>query len=309
MALTPLQRSVLYTLAYTAQFSYPLTADEVCFRLIGRLDQRTRVLSHAPTPTQVNRALASLVQKRLLKKEGISFSLRQMSGLVEIRRQRFLQDQAKWREVRSAVGWFKHIPWIQAIFVTGSLAMNNAGPDEDIDFMIVTAPDRLWLTRLVVSGLAWLRGKRRSWQGEEKRSWCFNLWLEADQLDLFEKYASLYTAYELIQARLVFQRHQTGEKLLTANRWIEQYLPSATRLRGRRLFAKSKNGFWLPLERSDFISDILDSLNRAAFTFQYWYMKSHMTRETVTRKYALFHPRDTQGWLYSRWRRVLEELV
>lgn len=309
MALTPLQRSVLYTLAYTAQFSYPLTADEVCFRLIGRLDQRTRVLSHAPTPTQVNRALASLVQKRLLKKEGISFSLRQMSGLVEIRRQRFLQDQAKWREVRSAVGWFKHIPWIQAIFVTGSLAMNNAGPDEDIDFMIVTAPDRLWLTRLVVSGFAWLRGKRRSWQGEEKRSWCFNLWLEEDQLELFARQPSLYTAYELLQARLVFDRNRVGERLFAQNRWVRSYLPLAVQLRGKRLFSKTDPSFLIALHNTSVIASINDRLNSWAYAFQRWYMQPHITREQVTKRYALFHPRDTQGWLYGRWRVMLEGLV
>jgi len=76
----------------------------------------------------------------------------------------------------------------------------------------VTEPGRLWLTRLWVIWQAWRRGKRRSWQGEEKRSWCFNLWLDSDHLDLFQDYQSLYTAYELIQAQPVLDRGEVATR-------------------------------------------------------------------------------------------------
>ncbi len=41
------------------------------------------------------------------------------------------------------------------IAVTGALAMKNSGAGDDIDVLIVTAPDRVWLTRAFAIALVY----------------------------------------------------------------------------------------------------------------------------------------------------------
>ncbi len=55
--------------------------------------------------------------------------------LAEIR----LKDAKKYARV------IANFPFIQAVFISGSLSKHVMKPNSDIDFFIITKPDRLWL--------------------------------------------------------------------------------------------------------------------------------------------------------------------
>lgn len=107
------------------------------------------------------------------------------------------------------------------IALSGARAMNNASLADDIDLMIITAENRLWLTRLLVSFLLfpWLRrGQKIS------RRLCLNLWL--DESALVIKTQNLYTAHEICQLKPLYNRDQTYQKFISANLWYKQFLPN-----------------------------------------------------------------------------------
>jgi len=297
MVLSPLEKAIVYTLAYSAQFEFPLTKKEIEERLLFRLSD-AQVLLATPEKPSLDEALGHLNELGVVEQANNFYFLKGYSGTVATRQKRAAYSEVKDQEIEDFLDSVRSCGWIKAVFVTGSAAVKNAEVDADLDFMIVTQPSRLWLTRLWVIWQAWRRGKRRSWQGEEKRSWCFNLWLESDKLALFSEYQSVYTAYELIQALPVLDRDDTAKHLLTDNVWAATYVPLAPVWRSVQSLGSS---FHTPI----FLMSVWSLLNAAAYILQRGYMNRHMTRERVERGVALFHPRDTHQWVLQNWRHVL----
>lgn len=301
MALSPEAQAVLYTIAYTAQFNYPLSADEVYTRLIWRLVKNQAALFALPLSKRtVLQALTELSDLGVVVHRGKWWTVLGAEAGFTQRAVRESRSREKWQEVERFVEMAQKIPWITSVYVTGSLAMNNVSADDDVDFLIVTQANRLWLTRLWVTWQAWRQGKRRSWQGEEKNSWCFNLWLEERQIGLFSEQQSIYTAYEVAQATLVFDRAKRGNLLRSQNPWVAQFLPllpphKATPTGGKNL-----------TNSSGVSALLLTTINSFAFLAQYLYMLPHMSRESVSHSAALFHPRDTESWIFARWHAILQ---
>ena len=122
-----------------------------------------------------------------------------------------------WPVARRYAGLIARLPLVRFVAVTGALAMDNAGPDDDIDLFILTQPARVWLCRLLVLAVvrvAALRGRRV----------CPNFLLSADRLALAER--NLFTAHELAQM-VPLARTKWGDAFRDANRWAEEMLPNA----------------------------------------------------------------------------------
>src|SRR3989344_7841829 len=114
------------TLSYFARFNYPLTPEELWFWQHGSSFSKLKI------------------------KKFLTTSYQLPTTNFQIRNQREAFSQKKWLIAQKVADQLKAIPFIEAIFVTGSLAMNNCPRYDDIDFMIVTTPNTLWLTRLLV---------------------------------------------------------------------------------------------------------------------------------------------------------------
>lgn len=182
-------------------------------------------------------------------------------------------------------------PNILAIYLTGSLALHNASSHADIDFMIITQPNRLWTTRLLLTLYTSLLGLRRTPHSTRNTArLCLNLYLTPSTYHLPASKQSLYTAYELIQAVPLYDPHNTRADLLSANAWITDYLPNwkgTVPKRNSRLQAEkgsSADEGTVPI-----VVRLLESL---CYHLQLLYMKNKITREYITQDSAFFHPRD-----------------
>jgi hypothetical protein len=101
--------------------------------------------------------------------------------------------------------------------VSGSLAMSNAEPGEDIDLFILARPGRVWLCRLLVLAVVKLAARRG-------HRLCPNFFLSTDHLRLRER--NLFTAHEVAQLVPVGST-RWYVAFVEANRWIVDYLPNA----------------------------------------------------------------------------------
>lgn len=290
--LTAYERAVLVTLAYTDQFSHPLTFDELCARCL-----RLELSDTEVSMLKVRHALKHLITLKIVQSKdqlGETFYfLVGRSALVSLREERASIGIAKQQEINVLLNFLKRIPSVQAVFLTGSQAMNSADACSDIDFMIVTSPKRLWLTRILVSMFAQLKGKRRSWNNEEEGSWCFNLWLDTQHLQVVPAKQDSYRAYEVYQAQELWSKQGVGQLFFQANSWISRYF-----------FVQLDDPVkQLPVNDADQRS-LIDLADWLAWKLQSLYMKRHQTTEQVGRGFAFFHPRDTgrmikDGWLTS----------
>ncbi len=289
----------LLTLAYADQFNFPLKTEEISQRLIKRsLSNR-----------ELSNSLTNLKKKKNIKKDGVFWKLNQSEVESSVRKEREVFSQKKWLEIPlilKTIGW---IPWIRGVAVTGSLAVNNVLEKSDIDLMIIVQPNRLWISRILVSLSTFWTGKRRTWDGSEDNSWCFNLWLDKKNMQLPHDKRNLYSAYEVCQSKWVLDRDNIEERFLVENSWVNKLLPQYFSDLEQSVFVsnKRKTVVWLPII-SYLGRRILNILNLMVFGIQYSYMYSHKSRERVGLGFAYFHPRSTKFQIYQRWYNSLYRL-
>lgn len=287
---------VLLTLAYTAQFGFPLTREEILMRVPFR----------KITSRQLDTSLKKLLQKKLIEKSGEFFFLKGQKDSVVVRKERQKLSNNKWSEVEQLKQLLRWLPAIDAIGITGSLAMDNFKTGADVDVIILVKKNRLWLTRLGVAVLSWLAGKRRTWSGEEADSWCFNLWLDEAALELGGERRSIYGAYEACQIKWVDDRRGRVKEFYLKNNWIDEFLPNFYQEKVKNLPKDAGDTqFQIGILTNWLINKVIGVVEFVVFLAQYIYMKPHMTREEVGLHKAFFHPRPTQNIVFHHWQKML----
>jgi hypothetical protein len=216
MAIDPirLERAMLQTVLYSDLFEYALTIDEVAHYLIGV----------RATVDEVRAALARSIWLRdrvtVIDEYVI---VRGREALVQRRLDRSLTSDRLWVRARRFVRVLSALPFVRFVGITGALAMDNCAAGDDIDVMIVTAPDRVWLTRALSIALVRV-GKVFS------DTLCPNYLISEKALVL--EHQSLFVAHEFTQMVPVFG-FEMYERLACANAWIQIVLPNAMHVHRR----------------------------------------------------------------------------
>jgi hypothetical protein len=202
--------AILRTLLYADIFDFPMTAAEIHHFLIGQ----------AAPLDEVQDALAGstwLAQR--VDGDGACYHLRGRSELVTLRREREAAARRLWPIARRYGGWLAHLPFVRMVALTGSLAMRNPRhAADDIDFLLVTAPRRVWLARafaIVLVRLARL----------QKVGLCPNYVLSETALE--QPRQNLYMAHELSQM-IPLSGKALYAAMTGANLWAARHLPNAS---------------------------------------------------------------------------------
>ncbi len=293
MQFKPAELAILFTLAYTDQFDFPLNEVELWQRLIT-LDG-----TNFSRP-EFKKALLKLALHKQVEFVKSYLCLPGRAKVAAQRNARAVIAEKKQQEITFLQKVMAHQPGVKAVFVTGSVAMNNADEDDDLDVLIVTAPNRLWLTRLGLLFTTWILRKKKARSDEGKHGWCLNLWLDEEHLGVEEKKRDLYQAYEVLQALPVYGKADVIAKFYQANAWTNEYVPHFEKTPDQA----GLEDVSLKPKKISLASTFLDWLETVAYSVQLNYMSAHRTTEKVGRGYAFFHPRPTgklvkDGWLHS----------
>ncbi|CUS02054.2 conserved protein of unknown function [Candidatus Promineifilum breve] len=203
-----IEQAIVNTVSYVDAFDYPLTLAEI-----------HRYLINLPlSPTAVYEALnrRTLVPHRL-RRLGSYYMLPGRDDIVTTRRQRQTSAERLWPEAMAYGRRIARLPFVRMVGVTGSLAVSNVGPAEDIDYMIVTADDHLWVCRAFVILLV-------RWAARRAITLCPNYFLAEGALRLSTQ--NLYTAHELTQMVPLFGL-PVYEAMRRLNAWTDRFLPNA----------------------------------------------------------------------------------
>jgi hypothetical protein len=125
---------------------------------------------------------------------------------------------ADYMKIAQRVVFFiSQFPFVRGIMISGSLSKNFASPQSDIDFFIITAPNRLWVARLffVLTQKLILRNN--------PKYLCFNYMIDANHLELNDK--SQFVALEAVTLIPVYGGAYY-QSLLQKNKWIRDYYPN-----------------------------------------------------------------------------------
>ncbi len=115
------------------------------------------------------------------------------SSLCEERIERNKIAEEKWKKARRYLFWVQFVPYIEAVFASGSLALGHTNEESDLDVLVVTKRGRIWLARMLISLVMSFLGVRR--KGKEKTApnkICLNYYITTDSLKI--PFESLYNA-------------------------------------------------------------------------------------------------------------------
>jgi hypothetical protein len=203
-----LERAILETLAYFDIFDYPLRRDEL-FRYL-----------HGVRATQpfVDAGLQSAaIRDHVESSDGYVFlaGRSDIIALREVRRGYFHRAMPRATSYGRILG---RLPFIRMVAMTGSCAMQNGDSTADLDFLLVTAADRLWLGR----AFAVLLGRLTAVKGDVL---CPNVIIS--ERALLWPQQELYAAHELTQM-VPLAGAQMYARLREINSWALTFLPNAS---------------------------------------------------------------------------------
>lgn len=204
----PTTQALRSTLAYFEIFRHPLTAREVW------------EFSHGPaSPLEVETGLRRLVQAgEVWEQEGFYQSKPDPTWVPE-RLERNRRADAFLPRAHRMGRFIGAFPFVRAVLVSGSLSKHSMAADSDVDFFIVTTPNRLWLARtlLVVFKKVFLLNSHKYF--------CVNYFVDTEHLDIEER--NLFTATEIVTLLPVYGATWAA-RFAAVNDWAwRQFLPNA----------------------------------------------------------------------------------
>lgn len=209
--LSSCDRAVLLTIIYADLFDFPLTAEEIYSRLVGRGFDRRAVFA----------SLEMLRSRHLDIRREFVF-LRGRHDLVSTRLARQERASDLWAAGDRYARWLSHVPFVRMVAVSGSLAVNNAGDAGDVDLFCITTARRLWLARLFIVPLSKLTRKLSRFFPYYL---CANYLLSLDSLEVSTEEQNLFTAHEVLQA-VPLLGTDVRENFLERNAWVNDLLPN-----------------------------------------------------------------------------------
>lgn len=281
----PMTHAILATVSYRGIFDYPLTHEEVYDWLIQKSGRK-----------KFNASLKSLIyQKKLYSvlfygERWIVSSLR--THAMVVRKHRAMVSRVKWMRARWVSRWLSWMPTISFIGVTGGLSVDNVHEQDDIDFFLIIEPGALWISRFcVVIATEFLGVRRRPGASKVKDTICLNFFLARDHLALGLPERDLFSAYEILQCKPLYDKGGVYREFLDHNAWVKAYLPNAW----KRATCQPLTTNYQLKNATSLFGSFLKLLELLAKVVQLWYMKHHRTTEIISDSILRFHPRDMRG--------------
>ncbi len=286
------QEAILKTLAYHDVFAYPLKESELQHLLISS----TRLSEKA-----LHQQLLDLVAKGTVGQRDDFFFLKGCAYTVLLREAKEALTLRRQKRAHLVAFLARLVPWIKMVALTGKTAVGGCEKADDIDWLIVTSPKRLWLSRLFLVTLLRLTGQYRTPKKYAGKI-CPNTWLTAASLKIAKETRDVYLAHEIAQMVLLWDREGTYRRFLQDNGWVRLFLPYAFREAPLTSSSTRRDHLLFP-----WLMNYLDTL---AGRLQRLWMKRHLTTETVSDALLKFHTRDSRTWILPQFEsrlRLLKE--
>lgn len=208
--MTPTEAAILRTVLYGDVFNFALTPPEIHHFLI------------ADTPIAYQEIQHTLETSRYLKtvleiEQGYVVCAGRLE-LIPVRLRREEISSRLWALAEVYGVWLSRLPFVRMVALTGALAMRNpADQDDDLDYMLVTTPNRVWLARafsILLVRVVKLRGVVI----------CPNYVLAISALA--QSKHDVFMAHEVAQMIPLYDT-RIYRAMREANGWVRQHMPNA----------------------------------------------------------------------------------
>lgn len=286
----PRDRAIVATLLYYDIFSFPLRADELIR------------FAHSQLADDVPQ------EGEWWESRDAFWFLKGRAHYIERRAQLSTTSTEKLQRARKFARLLQIVPGVRFIGVTGSLAMESAVPEDDIDLLVIAAKNRLWLTRaLVLSALlAWGVKRPDDGRSEYPNLICANIFLSESDLSVPDE--NLFIAHEICQM-LPLLGENTYHHFLEANAWLKHFLPqwkpAPVEFQDRAPLRNAQRGFELAFANGVGTRIDKELARRQLKRIESKHARGHNTNVRITPTQLRFHARDLSAYVVNtfnaRW--------
>lgn len=241
-----LSQQILKTLQYFDIQDHPLTLLEIKKYLLAEDSGRQAALS------SILNCLDNELAGKVQNKYGFYF-LHGRESVAENRWQNNFYSVLRLKKAKRILPLARFVPFIAAVALTGSEARGNSKQGSDIDLLVLTEVNRIWLGRLFLTAFFQALGMRRHGNKIADR-FCLNHYVRAGKVLDADK--NIYTAVEYVSLIPFYGGDSVYDFQQKNIFWIKNYLaeplvmkietPEKSRFAGmvERLFANPA-GDWL----------------------------------------------------------------
>lgn len=204
-----LKKNILKTLLYYDIFSHPLRRDEIYTFLPQNTVSKNDI-------SGMLEQLTSDPESFLAQKNGYYY-IKPKETSVDSRISKENHSRKMWRYARLVTHIIKRFPFIRAVMVTGSLSKNSSDSSSDLDFMVITAKNRLWIARTMLMLF------KKIFLLNSYKFFCINYYISEDFLEIENR--NIFTATEIATIKATYNSNLL-EEFLNANKWITDFFPN-----------------------------------------------------------------------------------
>lgn len=199
--------SILRVLTYFDIFQYPLTENEISL-----------FLGQTSSAKELSQGLQFLHDHQQIYLFENFYCLRPDPSLAQKR----LKDNCRAERLLSKAvrisRFLYRFPFVRGIGISGSLSKNVADENADIDYFIITASNRLWISRTLLHLF-----KKCTFITGHQHYYCMNYFIDEDALTIPEQ--NFFTAMELVTLIPVCGTPVLN-KFYSANGWTRWFFPN-----------------------------------------------------------------------------------
>lgn len=204
-----LEKDILSVLLYFDIFHHPLTPQEIYSYLP----------SDSTSPATIQKlCLEQPLSSVLSHDDKRYFHLKDAPPACV--RERILNERRAIRRgkiARLMARLISRFPFVRAIFISGELSKGVASQAGDIDYVIVTAKDRLWICRTLLILF------KKIFLLNSKKYFCLNHFITESNLTVHQR--NIYAALEIATLQPLVNK-SVLLKYFEHNRWIHEFYPN-----------------------------------------------------------------------------------
>ena len=262
---SPLGKCIIKTLAYYDIFNYPLTAEEIYHNLGA---------NHVSS-FDVTNEIEKLFKDGLIYKKNSFYLLTNNDKYIS---RRIDGNKLAAKKINSAyrmTNFISKFPYVRAILLSGSISKGYMEKDSDVDYFIITQPNRLWVTRLLLMLF------KKIFLLNSRKVFCINYFVDTETLEIEEK--NIFTATELTTLIPTYGT-ELYNALYSKNIWIREFYPNFPKRDTIRISENKRSFIKKLFEKllNNSLGDLLDDFAMKLFE------KSNL------KKYRDYNPKDFQ---------------
>jgi hypothetical protein len=212
---TKLSEAILSTLSFFHIYKLPISAK----RVWELLYKQTATLA------EVELELTELVRAGSIAKKNDLYALTDWDQKIYEKNQE--EIVRRWHKVKKYYWLLSIIPYIEHVSVINSVAMGNADSESDIDFFVITKPNRLYYVRTIIILVFKLLGVYKNRKSVNER-FCFGFYITTNNLSLRELLLPGDDPYMVFWLSTIVPiiGERVYQKFIKENRWIFSYVPN-----------------------------------------------------------------------------------